>query len=245
MDRSVYDHMDRIEAEHWWFVARRDILQTTIRRLIRLPGPASILEAGCGTGGNMAMLSGFGHLDAFEADDAARRRASCKSGRDIAAGALPNALPETRRRYDLIALFDVLEHVEQDRASLRALAGLLTSEGRILLSVPACQWLWSRHDERHHHVRRYTRRTLRQTAQDAGLEVEHAFYFNTLLFPLAVTIRALKSTLGSEAPDDDMPGPHVNRLLRAVFRTERHLVGRIAMPFGLSLCAVLKPDPQA
>lgn len=241
MDRSVYDRMDQLEAEHWWFSARRSIIEAAIKRLVKLRCGASILEAGCGTGGNLAMLRSLGDLDAFEYDQEARRRAEEKSGLEIAGGALPDELPYPEKSYDLIALFDVLEHVEADSASLKALATRLTPEGRILLTVPAYQWLWSKHDVSHHHFRRYSKASLHGTAREAGLEVEHAFHFNSLLFPLAISVRALKYAIGSKTPDDDMPGPMVNALLKRVFGAERSFVGRVSMPFGLSLCAVLKP----
>lgn len=240
MNRLVYHRMDQLEAEHWWFSARRNIIQTVIERLIAPTSQAQIMEAGCGSGGNLAMLRSLGDLDAFEYDEEARGRAAEKSGMDISYGALPDAVPFGKKNYDLIGLFDVLEHIEEDSASLRALGDRLNDRGRILLTVPAYQWLWSKHDVRHHHFRRYSKRHLQIVAEEAGLEVEHAFYFNTLLFPVALSLRGLKALLRSEAPDDDMPGPAVNAALKRVFQSERALIGRVPMPFGLSLCAILK-----
>lgn len=106
--------------------------------------------------------------------------------------------------------------------------------------MPALPWLWSKHDERHHHFRRYTRRSLRETAAAAGLAAERCFYFNSFLLPVAVGMRAIKAALGSDSPDDTMPSAGLNRALYAVFASERHLVGRIGMPIGLSVCAILK-----
>ena len=75
--------------------------------------------------------------------------------------------------------------------------------------------------------------------------MEHIQYFNMLLFPVAIAFRALKALMRKDTPDDDMPGPLLNRLMFSVFRTERHLIGRVPMPFGLSVCAVLsKPDSE-
>ncbi|UWQ11765.1 class I SAM-dependent methyltransferase [Aliiroseovarius crassostreae] len=242
MDRDVYLRMQEIEAEHWWFVARRKIIATVLERHIR-PGPeAQILEAGCGTGGNLSLLQGFGALDAFEYDEFARNMAQASSGLTIPFGALPNEIPFGDKHYDVIALFDVLEHIELDRAALEALSGRLSPQGAIFLTVPAFQALWSRHDEAHHHFRRYTKSTLLSVAQQAGLKVEFQFYFNSLLFPVALGLRGAKALTGSEAPDDALPGPMLNRALQAVFATERHLVGRLPMPVGLSLGAVLRRE---
>ncbi len=240
MDRAVFDRMDSQEEVHWWFSARRTIIRTTIERMIDLPDEARILEAGCGTGGNLEMLSGFGALRAFELDAPARERAVEKSGIAVVEGALPDNVPFEGETFDLIGLFDVLEHVEQDEPALAALAGRLAPEGRILLTVPAFPWLWSAHDERHHHFRRYTRASIAEVAGRAGLSVANSFYFNTALFPVAVAARAVKRATNSDAPDDTLPSAFVNGTLRTVFAAERHLIGRLPMPVGLSLCAILK-----
>lgn len=239
MERYVYDRMNELEAEHWWFVARRRIISAAIARRVGLPEASHILEAGMGTGGNIAMLQELGTLRGFEYDSAARAIAEAKTGLSVPFGALPNKIPYPDERFDLICLFDVLEHVEEDAEALAALAGRLTPGGRILLTVPAYPWLWSHHDQSHHHFRRYTRASLSKAAAQAGLAVEYLFNFNTLLFPVILGVRGMKRLAGSRASDDAMPGPRLNGLLTHIFAAERHLVGRIPMPVGVSLGAVL------
>ncbi|MCH9013739.1 MAG: class I SAM-dependent methyltransferase, partial [Proteobacteria bacterium] len=156
MDRQVYARMAELEDRHWWFAARRRILTEVLARLVALPAAPRLLEAGCGTGGNLAMLSRFGEVAAFEPDAEARRKAQEKSGFDVRDGRLPGDIPFEPGRFDLVAAFDVLEHVEDDLASLRALHAQLRPGGSALITVPAFEFLWSRHDERHHHWRRYT-----------------------------------------------------------------------------------------
>lgn len=240
MERTVYDRMNELEAKHWWFVARRQVIAALIDRNLGRRPSALILEAGCGSGGNLQMLGQFGKVDAFEYDGPAREQAKAKSGLDIRFGALPQDLPFDDRRYDLIGLFDVLEHVEADTASLAALAGRLGEGGKILVTVPAFPALWSKHDERHHHFRRYTRASLAKVAAEAGLRVSYSSYFNFFLFPVAVAARAIKRLTGSDVPDDTLPQPMVNRTLSRIFGMERHLVGKLRLPVGLSLAAVLE-----
>ncbi|WP_217362459.1 class I SAM-dependent methyltransferase [Ruegeria arenilitoris] len=240
MERGTYDRMSRNEDVHWWFAGRRDVIRATIDRLISLPENARILEAGCGTGGNLEMLMGLGELDAFEYDAEARAIAAEKSCLEIAYGALPNDIPNQDKKYDLIALFDVLEHIEDDRATLEGLSGYLAGDARLFVTVPALPWMWSSHDEMHHHFRRYTKNSLKEVSERAGLEVEYSFYFNSLLFPIAVGLRRFKALFHKETADDAMPSDWVNKILYRVFSTERHFVGRFHAPIGLSVCAILK-----
>jgi len=240
MERSVFDRMNEIEAQHWWFTARRRIIASLIGPLLRGKGDVRILEAGCGSGGNLSMLSRFGRVDAFEFDKVALAAAREKSGLDIHFGALPEAVPFVDNKYDLIGLFDVLEHIEADQASLVTLAGRLSEGGKILVTVPAFPSLWSKHDEQHHHFRRYTRASMTDVAQEAGLKVSYSSYFNTLLFPLAVGSRALKKIVGRQTPDDVLPPKWLNTVFAQIFGFERHLLQRCRLPFGLSLVATLE-----
>lgn len=239
MDRAVYARMGAEEAEHWWFRGRRAVLQALIERYCAVPAAARVLEAGCGTGGNLAMLARYGALDAFEYDEAARAEAAAKGIVPVAHGALPDGIDVPDGVYALIALFDVLEHIEDDRASLVTLGAKLAPEGRMLVSVPAMPWLWSSHDAIHHHFRRYTTGSLRSVIEAAGLRAEKIGYFNTLLFPLAVAQRLGQRLTGHDTPADKMPAPWLNASLGAVFQAERHFAGRLPMPVGLSAYAIV------
>lgn len=239
MDRSAYAGLNAQEGSHWWFVARRAILDRLIATRITGRGEARILEAGCGTGGNLAMLSRFGAVDALEYDDEARAIAAARGIGRIEPGMLPGRIGFGARRYDLIALLDVLEHVDEDRESLKALGARLAPGGRIVLTVPAVPWLWSDHDVIHHHKRRYTLARLAAVAEEAGLKVESIGYFNSLLFPLAVAARTAARLLGRKGGHDAQPSPRLNGLLTRIFGWERHLLGRVRFPIGLSLYAIL------
>jgi SAM-dependent methyltransferase len=240
MERTVYARMGEIEERHWWFAGRREILSALIRRFNPAGPDAKFLEAGCGTGGNLVFLGQFGELDAFEYDEQSRALACEKSGLPVAFGSLPDELPFGEKKFDVIFLLDVLEHVERDRASLQALAGCLSSGGRIIVTVPAMPWLWSQHDEVHHHFRRYTKSGLTRVVEEAGLDVACAGYFNFLLFPVALLKRCCGKLTRSDTADDEIPSTWLNAALYHVFRQEAAWIGRIPMPFGLSCFAVLQ-----
>ena len=235
MEPDAYREMAATEGRHWWFTGRRAILGCLIQRL-DLPARAKILELGCGTGGNLDMLARFGEVAAMETDDTARAVALEKTANrfEIRAGRCPDRIPFAGQRFDLVCMMDVLEHIEEDVATLEALRGLLAPGGRALITVPAYRWMWSKHDEFLHHKRRYTATELRRKAVGAGFRVTTLSYFNTLLFPLAATARLL-NVEGSDLP----PGP-VNRLFHTLFSAERWVAGRVPLPFGVSLLAVLR-----
>jgi 2-polyprenyl-3-methyl-5-hydroxy-6-metoxy-1,4-benzoquinol methylase len=239
MDRVIYDRMAEHDATHWWYRARRDVLASVIRRKIALPAKARILEIGCGTGHNLAMLNGFGDVDGIEIDDHSRGIAAKRLGREIGAAPLPELTGVADHSYDMVAILDVLEHVEDDRAALKAIAQRLRPGGTILITVPQHPWMWSGHDAANHHFRRYTKATLRAAIADAGLQLTMLASFNSLLFPLAAAARLLAKMTGRQGSDDALPPAPVNALFEKIFGLERYLVGRVPMPPGVSLIAVV------
>ncbi len=238
MERIVYDRMAELDSRHWWYRARRKVLARVIERKARPPAGARILENGCGTGHNLDMLGRFGTVDALEMDDAAREVASARLGRPAKMAMLPELGGVQRGAYDLVALLDVLEHVDEDKASLVSIAGSLKPGGRILLTVPAHPWMWSAHDVVNHHKRRYTKKGFRETIEGAGLKVEMLSYFNTLLFPLAAAARLAGRLTGKEDSDDRLPPAPVNKAFEFLFGLERYAVGRVPFPPGVSLVAI-------
>ena len=239
MDRAIFDRMAELDQTHWWYTARRRILSAFIAREIRPPANAQILEIGCATGHNVPMLRRFGTVDAVELDSESRAIASKRLGIDVRNAALPELVGVPDHHYDLVALLDVIEHVGDDHAALAAIARRLRPGGRILLTVPAHQWMWSGHDVLNHHHRRYSRKALVTLVRDSGLKLDRIGYFNSILFPLAVAARMARKLTGKEGKDDALPPAPVNRLFDRLFGAEAYLLGRVPLPPGLSLVAVV------
>ncbi|MBL4799731.1 MAG: class I SAM-dependent methyltransferase [Oleispira sp.] len=234
--------MAETESRHWWFLGRRAILTAILRKLDLKPN-SKILEVGCGTGGNLKMLAEFGKVSALEMDANAREIASEKTNNlyDIRDGRCPDDLPYKGERFDLICMFDVLEHIDKDTETLTAMKNLLTKDGRILMTVPAYQWLWGAHDEFLHHKRRYSATELRQKIIASGLQSLKLSYFNTILFPLAAVIRIKDKLLGNPTASGTSVPPHfINSFFRTLFGAERYLLKRFNLPFGVSLLCVVK-----
>jgi SAM-dependent methyltransferase len=239
MERSAFATMAAMDERHWWYRARRRIIAQMIARYIRPPKGANIVEIGCGTGSNLPMLGLFGHVSAVEPSAQARLFAAKRSKATIVQGHLPSQLPLIENSLDLAVMLDVLEHVEDDVAALKAVASKLKPSARFLLTVPANPSLWSSHDEEHHHKRRYTLKSLRTVMDKAGLKIEMISHFNTLLFPVIAGVRWLKNLRGNKSVDTGIPSAWLNKVLEAIFAFERKLIGRIPLPIGVSLVVIV------
>ena len=244
MRPKSYRKMAEVEDRHWWHVARRQIISHLIAGL-ELPAGATILDAGCGSGGSLAMLTRHGRVIAFELDDGARATANSRGSFEIYPGRLPDAIPAEVDHVDLIALLDVLEHLDDDLASLKALYQRLVPGGWMVITVPAVPILWSRHDDVHHHRRRYRKRALATVVKSAGLEIDFVTYYNFWLSPIAFSVRMAQNLLGWNVDRGTDVPPHIfNTALAWLFASERHVIGRIPFPFGMSLILLArKPRP--
>lgn len=247
MDQAAYIEMDELEGSNWWFVARRQILDSVIKKLIRQK-QSRILEIGSGTGGNLAMLASYGEVTAIEMEKLPFDFSINKQipRVEIFQGYLPDHLgiPETDP-FDLVCMLDVLEHIEEDDKSLRTVRKFISSNGKLLLTVPAYQWLWSSHDDFNHHKRRYTKKRLKSDLESAGFTVEKISYFNTLLFPLAAASRLIEKISGtSKASGVGSVSPTTNKILRFIFSLETKLVHYGILQYGLSILAVCSTSKQ-
>ena len=193
--------------------------------------PAVVMAATC--------LSALGHVTALEKDPAALERARARALAEVYPGCLPDNIPPALGRdFDLL-LLDVLEHIADDRGSLARIAGLTHPAGKILITVPACQWLLSEHDERHHHKRRYLQKDLTAVLHDSGLIVSHITCFNSLLFPLAAPAR-LKQKMTPSQASMALPPPLLNVCLEKIFGLKEKWLGRFPLPYGVSLLAIAR-----
>ena len=241
MNPELYDAHDRLEDRHWWFEGRRRVIREVMQRHLLPRANRRILDVGCGTGGMFPLLSEFGEVEGAEASPDALERARRKfPSKRIESCSLPGQLPEGT--WDTVTCFDVIEHLDDPIESLRTMRSRIDWDGQIVVTVPAFQFLWSKHDEVNHHKRRYSRLQLVSHLSSAGLRVSFVSYFNTLLFPAVATARVLEklmpSRFGGDKADLEETKEPVNGLLTRLFGSERLAVGRASLPFGVSLIAV-------
>ena len=246
MQQHVYSKFSSLEKTHWWFVARRAFIRKVISYFFQNK-QLEFCEIGCGTGGNLPMLTEFAQVDAVEMNSEARNIIMNKNNNpsllSINEGHLPNNI-NLKKTYDGVFSLDVIEHVEDDLSALQSLKPLIKKDGYLILTVPAYQWLWSEHDVANHHYRRYTKAKFEKLIKTAGYEIEYSSYFNTLLFPLAVLSRLFENLFTSKSKPREntlnMPSAFTNTIFKRIFSLESCWAGKLKMPFGLSIIVVAK-----
>lgn len=229
MERGAFKLLSTMEGS-WWYRGRAAAVRTAVARAALRPADAA-LDFGAGFGGMHDTLAGLSRqVYAFEPDASAAQ--SCR-GRGYA-DVFSDADTALGRTYDMIALFDVLEHIERDVEFLTRARDALAPGGCLAITVPALPFLWSVHDVNHHHFRRYTKTTLRAALESAGFSVEYMSYWNMALFIPAALMRLLGRTgEGSLA----MPRA-LNAIFYAIVRTEAALMRLIPLPLGTGLVAI-------
>jgi len=244
MNIGEYAEMYKLESFYWWFVARRQLLESLVESIARDFKRPTILDVGCGTGINYSVLSKYG--DTFSTDASAEALAFSKSrGTDGLARSHLESLPFANSTFDIVTALDVLEHVDDDLKALDEILRVTAKRGVLVITVPAYGFLWSEHDEALHHRRRYAASELRNKLTNAGFEVERISYYITLLFFPILFMRFIQSvtkkSIQAKTSHIVLPG-WLNSLLVGILGFERWLLRWINLPFGVSIvCLARKP----
>ena len=238
MHPSEFELHARIEDEHWWFRARREIIDGLIDRYAPQAPGSRLLEVGCGTGGNLRYFAGKYQVSGMELDATAATIARATTRCEILTKDICALTSDDAGHPDLIVLADVLEHIDDDRAALTAAVNLLSSGGVLIITVPADPRLWSAHDVALGHHRRYTFSSLAQLTDAQPVRRVFTSAFNTLLYPVVRLVRAVNRD-GGEASDLKQHSRLANALLYRIFVTELALLKRRAFTTGCSLISIL------
>jgi len=250
-DASLFDELARVEDRHFWFRARNALIYELAEKLCSGLKPGYlVLEVGCGTGNVLNVL-----------------RKACDGALVVGMERFFDGLPHARRRYagplvqgdarslpfgkpfELVGLFDVLEHIAEERETLLSLREMLVPGGRLILTLPAHQFLWSHFDEAAHHCRRYSTAQIRQTLVETGFEVDFVSHFMACIFPLVWAIRKIGDLRRSGGPEEARKltmkefrvVPVINALLTSIMTLEARWVALgHRLPFGTSLVVVAR-----
>jgi SAM-dependent methyltransferase len=249
MDPKAYQQFLELEREHWWFRGRRSVYLGLLRHELRGARPRRVLDLGCGMGGFLAGLAELGER-VYPSDISAESLVRCRE-RGFGGGVVSSgyALPYRDNSFDLICLFDAIEHIPDDVRVMREVARVLAPGGRVFVSVPAYQFLYANNDRVAQHERRYTRGRLAHVFREAGLEIERNSHANILLFPLilpaVLAVKGMEMLFKSEAKSDhtnlSWPMPRIGHdILHALFAAELPLTKRFDWPAGHSIAALAR-----
>ena len=239
MDQTFEHIYHALEEKNWWFVARRKI----ILQLLKDAAPKNkILDYGCAGGPLLEDLRVQGFRNLSGVDISAEAIALCqKRGLSDTFVVTGTSAPFADASFDWIIASDVLEHIQQEADMLAEWKRLLKAGGRLIVFVPAFSFLWSVHDKRNHHFRRYTRAELRQKTEAAGFAVTRSSYWNFFLFgPVYLARLGRKKDTG--AGDLKEVPSWVNRGLVALFGLEHALLKFMNLPFGVSVFLIAQKN---
>ena len=237
---TFQEHWD-MEDRHWWFRSRRRVIWALVHRAEIPPSPR-ILDAGCGTGRNLAEFARLGPAEGVDISPQAVEFCQRRGLRGVRLAALEE-LPFEDGRFDLLLATDVIEHLPDEGPALAELRRVAAAGARLVITVPAYNWLWSKHDASWHHYRRYTRRLLRDRVRGHGWEpVVATYYYSAMLPPVALvrTLQRLRSN-GTRKSDLHLSPRSLDRWLELPVRAEAALIRRGAsLPAGVSLGMVCR-----
>jgi SAM-dependent methyltransferase len=245
MQIAEYHRMYENEDTHWWYVSLHDLILSFLPEEGR--DRLRIFDAGCGTGRLLQLLAERADVRGCDISDISLQYCRARGLTQVERANL-NGLDLETAGYDAVTSIDVLYHqwVLDDRRILKKLYQGLKPGGRLILQVPAYEWLRSDHDKAVLTGRRYTRGKIVAMLKDCGFEIEKATYRVSLLFlPIALlrTCRQFSGSGGKEkSPNSDVRkhSPGVNSLLAAVMKVENLMLKQLSFPFGSSVFAVAR-----
>ncbi|MBN1430352.1 MAG: class I SAM-dependent methyltransferase [Anaerolineae bacterium] len=241
MEPEAYDELHQLEVSHWWYAGMRAITNRLIENVWSEKDGWHILDAGCGTGGNLQELGRYGTTIGFDYSPLALKYTQQKYP-DKAARASVEALPYPNDTFDLVTSFDVIcvHEVGDDRQAIREFARVTRKNGYVLIRVPALPVLRGPHDIVVHGIRRYTAGELRCKLTEAGLEVMRITYANSILLPLVFVSRQMQNLavkLGAKPASDVGQSSRLpSSILQEILTWEARWIGSgHGFPAGVSL----------
>lgn len=250
MEQHFEEKYHDVEREHWWFRARRKKL---LEMLKDVPRDAKILDVGSSSGLLLQDLreAGFSADKLYGVDISEKAVANCKANGFENAFVMDAAEPGfPPSNFDIIVASDCLEHLEDDRKALKNWYRLLKPQGKLIVFVPAYQFLWSEHDEVNLHFRRYTNKELKEKLISAGYQLRQTGHWNFFLFfpisayRLAANVFKKKGQKaeGEGEGDLSMPNGLVNATLKNLVYLENKMMSKLRFPFGVSTFCVATKD---
>jgi dolichyl-phosphate beta-glucosyltransferase len=236
-DDANAELLERSDREHWWFRSKAALVATVLRRAGGAGRFDQLVDLGAGAGGVTSMLGWDpNRIVVVEGNEVLVRQARRRRGLAALRGDLDH-LPLATRSADVVCFLDVIEHLADPSRALREAQRVLTSHGRLIVNVPAHEWLWSDADRFLGHVRRYTRDALRRDLAEAGFRPTILTHVFSWLVAPVWWKRRVGASRGPEL-GLEQTSPLIDHVAMVLTRLERALVGRLTLPFGTSILCV-------
>ncbi len=237
MERKVYNRHIKNQKTHWWFSVRRKLISEFIKRHSIKKKNLKILDYGCGSGTNIESLVKFGKVFCYEKDKKTSDYLLSEYKKNKQVTVFKKL--DKSIKYDYVILADVLEHIKDDTSALKNLKKFIKPNGKILLTVPAYNFLFSKKDEVLKHFRRYSYNEIKNVVSK-NYSIKRVTFFNTLLFLPIATITIIFKALKIDYIDDveKTPNKIINNLLYFIFSLELFFLKYIDFPFGVSIIIV-------
>jgi len=224
---------------HWWWRARERVILDALHAHRPASGWRDVLDVGCGDGLFFDALARLDGVELVEGVEPAGALVSPDGPHRERIHVVPfDESFAPARRYSLVLMLDVLEHLPDPAAALRHALSLLAPDGVFLATVPAFMGLWTRHDELNHHYTRYDRRSFGALAAKAGLRIDEMRYFFRWTAAAKLATRIAESLVAGEPKPPRVPPAPINKVLYGLSRLEEKLLGRLPLPLGSSLLVV-------
>ncbi|MEO8078862.1 MAG: class I SAM-dependent methyltransferase [Acidobacteriota bacterium] len=240
MDRLL-EATARAERDHFWFRGFRRFVAPLLAEAVRNRTDAAILDCGCGTGHNLAMLRRYGRARGIDLTWTGLALAHARGERSIAQASAAQ-LPFGDARFDVVTSFDVIYALadEDEAAALREMHRVLRPGGHLVINVAAMDLLKGNHSVLAGEVRRYSRSSLTERLTRTGFEVKRMSYTNATILPAVAAVRLLQRVSGHEESQQEIsiPSAPINAVLSATLAMEAAALRVINMPFGSSLLAL-------
>jgi ubiquinone/menaquinone biosynthesis C-methylase UbiE len=245
MDINYFKEYYTLERSHWWFTARKKILESQVQNLATTSN-IKILNIGVATGSTSEMLANFGQVTSVEFDHECCEFLRSELKMEVIEGSITE-LPFEANSFDLICAFDVVEHVKEHEKAVSEMKRVCKDSGTIFCTVPAFNFLWSQHDDINHHVRRYTRTEFSNLFSGSG-KINYSSYFNFFLFLPVACFRFVSKIFPSAitrkgaGSDFTVKGSDLfSNLFYHIFSSENALIKRhYSLPFGISYMLIWK-----
>jgi len=229
------DKIADAELDHFWFKSRRNLILQIFNKYISKKD--KIIEIGAGTGSVARMLNINGYdLSIGEIHEHGIKYALKNNQGNLPIYQFDIMKNPFENHFDVVGLFDVLEHIKDDELAIKHIYNMLSDNGKIIITVPAHMWLWCEDDEVSNHFKRYELDSLKELLTKEGFRIKYATNFFISILPLLY----LRTKSNSSAKIKI--NPIINIILSTISNIENKFLNLLSSKIGGSIIIVAEKN---